>query len=929
MQKRDGRVLFSAGDLVGYLECEHLTTLGLEHLETPLQKAKADEQMALIQDMGFAHEERYLEQLRAKAVQVVEIGEDGTPESRADATLEAMRKGAELTYQAVFLSGNLLGIADFLRKVGLPSKFGAWSYEVSDTKLARSPKAEFLVQLAFYSELLAEAQGVEPVSMHLALGDGSEKTFRVANYSRYFRQVRGRFLEYVAKHPNESYPERCDHCPLCDWRERCEARWREDDHLNQVAGITRLQIGRLQAGDVKTLERLALLGEAGVPKVQREALAKLRSQAALQLEKRTTGKSRVEPIDLDPEGRRGFFRLPEKDPGDVFFDLEGDPFEPDGLDYLFGVRYLEDGQPRFQPYWAHDRAAERRAFEQFMDFIAARIRKYPGMHIYHYSHYEPTALKRMMSLHGTREAEVDDLLRQGRLVDLYKVVREAVRTSEEGLSLKDIEALYGFKREHEVATAGASVVYYHCWRDTGDDKLLAQIQSYNEDDCESTEQARDWLLGLRPDGLPWFTGGTEEKAKAASAAVQEFEARLAEYEGRLMAGIVPDREQWPADARLRELVHQLLGFYRRADKPAWWAMFARQDMTEEELIEDIECLGGLKRTDDPPVPEKKSLVYSFTFPEQDTKLRAGEDCYRTDTAQRLGEITALDEAKGTAKIKVSGGRDVPDRLSIGPQGPINSVVLREAVFRFADSLIAGDGRFSALRGLLRKDPPKISGKAAGAALLPGKGELLGEALELVQGLEESYVFIQGPPGAGKTYTGSHLIVGLLKAGKRVGVSSNSHKAIHNLLAAVERVAAEKGVAFRGAKKGNANDPDSHFDGKQIETVLKGDEAIATWLPNPTSSYAQIRRLRFRSALPLKQAAQGANLGAWTEALTGQALRHRVRIPGKGAWCETGSRGVLRGRQSRVQAHRRVERISGWYRPHTQGCRETPHRVALR
>ena len=40
------------------------------------------------------------------------------------------------------------------------------------------------------------------------------------------------------------------------------------------------------------------------------------------------------------------------------------------------------------------------------------------MHVYHYAQYEITALKRLMGRYGTREDELDDLLRRGVFVDL-------------------------------------------------------------------------------------------------------------------------------------------------------------------------------------------------------------------------------------------------------------------------------------------------------------------------------------------------------------------------------------------------------------------------------------------------------------------------------------------------------------------------------
>ena len=195
------------------------------------------------------------------------------------------------------------------------------------------------------------------------------------------------------------------------------------DHLNQVAGITRTQIDRLQTAGVTTLAALARFSpENSIPRLQRETLDKLRSQARLQLERRERNAPQFELLSLDDEGRRGFHRLPAPDAGDVFFDMEGDPFEAGGLEYLFGVRYVEKGKAVFKAFWAHDRAAEKKAFEALMDFFATRLAKHPGAHIYHYAHYEVTALGRLMSLHGTREALVDDLFRNKKLVDRKSVV---------------------------------------------------------------------------------------------------------------------------------------------------------------------------------------------------------------------------------------------------------------------------------------------------------------------------------------------------------------------------------------------------------------------------------------------------------------------------------------------------------------------------
>jgi len=821
MQKIHGSTLYSASDLVNFLECEHLTTLDLVNLDTPLPKAEDDEQAELIQKKGLEHEARYLQDLQESGVSVFDAKASGQSiAAAAEATKRAMAEGVPVIFQGCIHSPEFVGYVDFLRRVDHPSGLGNFSYEVVDTKLARSPKAKFIIQLCLYSDLLSVDQGFLPHNIHVVLGDRTEQSYRLADYFRYYRSVKARFLERVKGGLTPTYPEPCAHCDLCHWRDLCQEQWTQDDHLCQVANITKIQIDRLRSGGITTLAGLAQMKlEDHVPTMQDATFQRLCRQAALQLERRETGKDLFELLETDPAETKGFRRLPQSDPGDLFFDMEGDPLEEGGLEYLFGVYYHDDGQPRFQPFWAHSRQEERQAFQDFMAFVMDRLARYPNMHIYHYAPYEETALKRLMSLHGTCEAEVDHLLRSEKLVDLYKVVRESLLASEPRYSIKNLETFYMEKRTGEVTNAGASIVFYEHWKETRDPALLQQIHDYNEDDCRSTYLLREWLLGIRPGDLPWFNADTEETAEQQkSDRVHEAEARLADYANRLLGGLPEDRAEWSDDDRMRELVCQLLDFHRRADKPSWWAMFARQEMTEEELIEDPEAIGGLVA--DPqwlPVAEKQSLVYTYRYPEQEFKLKAGDDCQRSDTLERAGKIEDIDEKQRLVRIK-RGKRSgpLPERLSVITTGPINNEILKEAVYRFADSVVAGDHRYAAIEAILRRSPPEISGLASGASIVAGGGETTPQVSEAVSRLQESYLFIQGPPGTGKTYTGSHVIVDLLEQGATVGVSSNSHKAINNLLEAVEERAAEKQVRIQGVKKSSG--PDTFLNGAMIRDV---------------------------------------------------------------------------------------------------------------
>src|SRR3984893_10649930 len=334
--------------------------------------------------------------------------------------------------------------------------------------------------------------------MHVELGNGERVSLRVSDFAHY-HSISQRRLETSAKRPPEiSVGEPCGHCRICRWSDRCEVDWEATDHLTLVARITRHQIRRLWEARIWTVRTLAALPAGSrVPGIHLDTLNRLRHQATLQTAKRDTDANYVETLPLIPG--KGLTRLPRPDEGDIFFDMEGAQFfEGGSLEYLFGFVTVDDGEPRFTAYWAHDRQTEKRAFEAAMDFITARLESHPDAHVYHYANYEETAMKRLAMVHGTREAQLDDLLRRRKLVDVYKVVREGVRISEAGYSLKNVEVFFGGDRAGDVKTALDSMVVYDQWQQTGDQALLDQIGAYNQADCRSLLMCRvDTLAGKR------------------------------------------------------------------------------------------------------------------------------------------------------------------------------------------------------------------------------------------------------------------------------------------------------------------------------------------------------------------------------------------------------------------------------------------------
>ena len=756
MRLLDGQLVLSPSDLTKFTRCAHVTTLDLGRLRKTL-KPLAGPQRSLhtefIAAKGTEHEESYVERLARAGNQVIPIqGERKTAQDLRDAaaaTIDAMNSGADYINQAVFFDGKWVGYADLLERVG------DGRYEVVDLKLARSAKPHVLLQLAAYSEHLARIQGTHPEKMHLILGTNERVSFRVVDFAAYYRHIKARYENSVLS-PQSSVltqPYIIDFCSLCEWSLHCWRHLEQLDHLVRVANIRHDHVRRLEDADIKTLTKLGDTpkAEAGI---RAEQYAALHQQARLQSEHKRTGKHRYEL--LTPEAERGFARLPRPSKGDVFLDLEADPYAAGGITYLFGIA-LADGE--YKSWWAHDALQEKEAFEKVIDFIVERRREYPDLHIYHYTAAEPSAFKRMAGEYGTREDAIDDFLRKGVFVDLFTVVRQAMRISQPSYSLKKVEAFYFQREEEGVFEAGGPILAYEEWLDTQDPEMLKTIENYNREDCVSTAELQKWLLQIRGMDPPWKEVATAEEKH--------------EPPDPLADAVKPHSE----------LLANLLQYHRREDRPAWWWYFARKEMSREELIDDHESIGGLTLASDIPArPVQRSTIYTFRFPAQEHKL---SDKGAIDPATDRGvDIVSINDANGLIEIKRGNNRTDPMPEALIPGGPLPTDAQRDAIRRLAQSVVdrgfEGSPYRAAVDILLRK---------------PREGA--------------AYLFVQGPPGSGKTYWGAHEIVKLLRDGKRIGVTSNSHKAIHNLLDEVERVAKEEHLTFVGLKKCSQGETEYH------------------------------------------------------------------------------------------------------------------------
>jgi uncharacterized protein len=857
MDRIDGQPVYSATDLVAYLACEHLTQLERAALAGLVERPiRDDPELDIIRRRGFEHERRFLADLRAAGRDAVTIELDGSTADRGEQlrdaaarTIQAMAAGADVIYQATFFDGTFRGHADFLLRVDAadrPSRWGPYHYEVADTKLARHVKSSAVLQICSYIDQLERIQGVRPEWLHVALGGSARavERLRVDDYMAYYRSARDRFLRTLADEaapiypPAGTYPEPVEHCDVCRWAAECVKRRRADDHLSLVAGISARQRRALAERGIATLEALGELPLPMEPRLEGTsagALMRVREQARIQLQGRRELWPRYELLLPEPGAEipveRGLASLPPPSPGDLFFDIEGDPYAADdGLDYLFGM--LEtDGT--FTAIWSRDDhdefspTGEQRAFERLIDFITVRLERDPTLHVYHYAPYEPTALKRLMGRYGTREAEVDRLLREGVMVDLLRAVRQSLRASVESYSIKKMEPFYGFTREIDLRDAGSSIVAFEQWLELGEGERpeanhLDRIERYNRDDVVSNRQLRDWLEERRVE-LAGLTGKEIPRPAVRVAALPpqltEAQERVEALADRLTADVPADPSERDPDQHGRWLLAQLLGWHRREDKSMWWEFHRLMDLTQEQLVDEDDPLGLLEPVGPVDAERKGKQTWRYTFPTQEYDLgrhrlfdparkQADPDAKPFDWA--VGDLVAVDPAAMTIDIR----RDVraPHPQAVVPLPWVPTPEHQARLFELGEAVASGgfdgSGRLRAAADLLLRRPPRC-GQADGEPLGETGEADLDAARRLAMSMDRTTLAIQGPPGSGKTYSGARMICSLLADGKRVGITGTSHKVIGNLLTAVLTASDAEVVAVEPVQRGEADQVVDH------------------------------------------------------------------------------------------------------------------------
>ena len=853
-----GKLVFSASDLAVASECQWAQVRRIDKslghdIEVPKDN---DPMLVRAGELGGVHELKQLESYRAQFPgAVVEIERpDYKDKSRSmeqqmlelsAKTLEALKSKAPVVFQATFYDGEFQGFADFL--VLTPEG----QYAVYDTKLARKAKITALIQLAAYAHQLKLNQIPTSSKVHLILGDQSITTHNLEDIMPTYLLRRKKMQKLIAARQankaaggsaaawNEAGFEACGRCVVC------EPHVESNDDLLLIAGMRSDQRAKLMAAGIPTLRALAESAPERIPGFNQQSYLKTCGQARLQLKTRFKLDSKTPEHELVyPTGLEA---LPEPSPGDIFFDFEGDPLYQEGriwnLDYLFG--YV-DATGKFEPIWAHNLQEEKLALIKFVNMLKARLEQYPDMHVYHYASYEKTHLLSLAARHGYAEDFIDDLLRNSTLVDLYPIVKKSLVIGAASYSLKKLEPIFMPEKERMgVSTAVDSVVEYanYCALKLNNEtkeaeKKLADIEQYNAYDCKATLGLRNWLVSLARDKSIELKGSRSLEVPEEDDKPQDplFTSLMALIED------TPPLER-TQDQMAVALTAAAIDFHRREKKSFWWAHYDRlispiEDWSDTrdvyavnsvEVERDWHTEGKQKlarrhlRIHAAPGPGSKLIEKAqmfLAYPEYCTNLvetpspgnRIPVSCSILEIID--GSTFIVQETVGATGVEHD---HLPEAVT--PGSPPNTSKIEFAIREWGQKVLETYPNLhpDPALDILRRRSPFAAPLEAIESETAAK-----EIAKTLLGMNGGTLAVQGPPGSGKSFNGGKVIADLvMNHGWKVGVISQGHETIENLLRSVAKAGLPSALIGKGVRS-DQNVPEVAEQESTTWTPLKKD-----------------------------------------------------------------------------------------------------------
>ncbi len=806
MREYNNEILFSPSDLVCFVASPYASWMERQFFEFPDSNPLLDDESAeerLIKDAGIQHEKQYLTHLVDSEGRIIEIDTSNLSTALAQ-TDRAINADEKLIYQAALRNERFSGFADFLI-LGQNGK-----YEIWDTKLTCKPEPHHLLQLLCYVDMLEWLTGQRSDTIGIITENNEKACFRTNDFYDYYLQVRAEFLDFMNKFPIHRNPPVPN--PLRNhgrWNSSAQQYLQASDHLVGIAGMSFKQASKLEAVGIDTIEKLAKSGCDSIPGLGNQPIGEFKAQAKIRVETRNQLPNSPPLFQLLPlssnDPHRGLASLPPQSQNDIYLKILSYPEGKNRMGFLITASGSHAKDICDVEMWSHNQTQERASFEKLVDWIATRLKEDPEMHVYHYGQESLDEIRRATGEYATREQQVKGFFGKKIFIDLNAVIRNGVRVGASSYHLEEIEKLYSDKTR----SGESSNLMYRAWQiseqseDWETSDLLRKIRDIAVNTCFSLMGLAAWLRKQQiAAGIHWTPRISINQPSVSKIEKTERKRKRFELAERLLLGLpTPDlrnslTKEEADQVAMNETLGHLIKYHDRELVDTLSNKSRCCELPDVEGYNHLSCLVGLERTGKKAEKEKQSLLITYGFdPHQESKIKEGDQVVLAENPSIHCEVFKFHRDKSEIVIKIGPGQmeklasdSQLDRITmIQDDLFISTDTIEEAIANCATSWEKRDGTTNLLQRIILREVPTIAGYNKGDIFARDGETPLETAIRIVPGLQESLVIIQGPPGCGKTFTGGHLIKELLARGKNVGVVSNSHKAITNLLLAANKI----------------------------------------------------------------------------------------------------------------------------------------------
>ena len=804
---------YSPNDLLRFLDSRFLSWMDRKNLihKNKFDKFKvADEEnptKKLLFQEGIQTEKNLVKKLKDKFIDHIEL--DSDPENIEDnleETLEAMEDGVEIIFQAHLRSNNFLGIADVLLKEEGKSNFGNYYYTVKDIKRSQVSKSKFIIQVCGYCDLLEQIQGVRPKKAYILLGNGEEEEFIVDDYYNYYLTIKDSFINFQKEFKEEDniIPDITENHWY--WDDYAFNQLVEKEDISLISNIEKIEIKELRNNNVNSFQELIDFEPNEEITLTGETIKRLKLQAEIQ--KQDNYRYQLLPHDI--EDPKGLLNLPTLSDRDLFLDVQySENLGKEGFIFFYNIYYFKDEQWHHKTFDSFTAKNEEKTFKIAMSFVREFIGKKGN--IYHFGSSTYEKLLEIAARYDTFLPFIETLYFSRKFIDLELITKQAVVLNTHKFSLENISQLIGFDyKEIEKESSLFSVKNFGVIKQNVE-RANSFFQGLTLQKIKAIKNLYEWLNSLQDKhNVSYLSFEMREESnleKDEDELLQELEDENAKLV--LQGKNTFDFSKYKTaskEEKVKTLIMQLMKFHRHETKPAKMEKQELFSQSESAWKRSPRCLSNLKYKYSEKEKEEVRY-YSFNIKEE-TKIKKGDLVVLYQNEKLKGNIVYMSIEEGLIAIQFSKNKlkyaKKYKKISIMEDGFLPISGLERHLNSLVDLENMEEKEYFGLNkcvyDFFMRKYPDVSNHMKSKPLYDENKELIPQAINIVNNLNDSCLVFQGPPGAGKTFTSSNIIIDLIKRGYRVGISSNSHKAINNVMIKIKELDSSLNIVKLNAKK---------------------------------------------------------------------------------------------------------------------------------